>query len=349
MSHRKSNSVFGAIALTCVAAVTIASCSSSGSSKSGTDGGGSRNKLTTVTLAIPTPSPNPVAAFLPAGVELGYFRKQGINLEIKYIAGGTAVTSAVQAGQVQLGYINPEPLVEGVAQGSDFISVYQLLSVPIYYYGFIPGRKVQSIGQLSGTKIGVVSVGNVASYVSYINADLKKDGRPLISPSNFIAIGDGASAVAAVKSGRVDALFATDSTMVTLENAGLDIKEQALQSLPQGYPGSVLMARKGVVEKNRAALRSTMAAMTTTYKYCVSNPSGCMDAFAKAAPESVADRSLANAVWARRAKLTAILPNQTYGKSTDANWTIVINELLGTGDLKKRVAPSSLYTNSLLP
>lgn len=344
VSHPKSRTLLATSSM--VLLVLITSACSTGSSPSAS--GGSAD-LTQLTLALPTGSPLANVSFIPVGVENGYFAKQGIDLKVNYLQGGTAVASAVQAGQADLALTSPEPLVLAAQQGGDLQSVYQVTNQLIYNVGFLPGSRVQAWADLPTAKIGVVSPGNIPTYRAYLNHELASRGLPPVEQANLIAVGEGSSATAAVQSKQVDALFLTDTGLVTTQAGVPDMKIETLPSFKQGFPGLVLMARKTVISEKAAALKKALTAFAEATKSCNDSPNECISTFAHVAPNAVPDRKSADQQWAARSKLYQDTVDGRYGMNSQQAWQLVEDIQKDAGLVKNPPPAAQLFTNDLIP
>lgn len=334
------------VAATCV--MLLAACSSSSTPSSGGSGGSQSeaSSLTTLTLALPTAGPLANIAFIPVGIDKGYFREKGIDLQIQYLPGAGAI-SAVQAGQADIALTSPAALIQANAQGGDMKSIYQIASESVFSYGFIPGSDVQSLDQLAGHRIGVVATANVPASLTYINFDLAQQGLRPVGVANLIPTGEGASAIAAVQSNQVDAFFLTDTGLQTMKSAGIDIVVEPVKSLSGGFPGLALMAQSKVISSKTEALKNFLAAFTQATDYCVKNGKDCIDDFAKLSPEAVADIASAYAQWDVRSKLYVAPEGSAYGRNNSAGWKLAVSLEKAAPD-KTLPAPESVYTNDLL-
>lgn len=314
----------------------------------GDDSASSDQGLTTVTIAVPTGSPIANVSFIPVGVQRGLFRDQGIDLQVRYLQGGTAVASAVQAGQADLALTSPEPLVLAAEQGGDLVSVYQVTNRPIYEIAYLPGNKVRSLNDLAEARIGVVSPGNIPTYQAYLNYELAQNDLPPLDASNFVPTGEGSSASAAVTSDEVDALFLTDTGLETIRQSGVELQVQQLESLEGGFPGLVLMARTATTEAKADAIRKTLAGYAAATKYCVNEPKACIDTFAEILPESVPNRPSADAQWTVRAPLYGAPVDGTYGKNSSTSWQLVETLQKDAGIVKSSPPVDQLFTNEFV-
>ncbi|MCL4519754.1 MAG: ABC transporter substrate-binding protein, partial [Thaumarchaeota archaeon] len=87
----------------------------------------------------------------------GYFAQQGINLTIKFMAGGAVIAPAVQQGSIQIGLSSVTPLMSAVEQGFNFKFI-----APIDAYDFpnssqlttyVPGFSTHALTVLTSSNI----------------------------------------------------------------------------------------------------------------------------------------------------------------------------------------------------
>ncbi len=151
--------------------------------------------------------------------QLGYFRAEGLEVDIADFAGGMRALQVVAAGSAD------------VVSGA-FEHTINLQSKSQFYQAFVlqgrapqialgvstktmPGYK--SLADLRGKKIGVSVPGSSTNMLASLllsRAGLKAD------EVNFVGVGTAASALAAMRSGQVDALSNADPVMTMLEQKG---------------------------------------------------------------------------------------------------------------------------------
>jgi NitT/TauT family transport system substrate-binding protein len=159
--------------------------------------------------------------YLPLTVteRLGYFKDAGLNVEISDFAGGSQSLQAQIGGSVDVTTGSYEHTIQMQAQGKPLVAVVDLGRYPGIALGIAKSRvaEYKSFKDLKGMKIGVTAPGSSTNFmVSYlmIKAGLKPDD------ASFIGVGGGASAVAAMRHGQLDAISNTDPVMSELETAG---------------------------------------------------------------------------------------------------------------------------------
>jgi NitT/TauT family transport system substrate-binding protein len=159
--------------------------------------------------------------YLPLTVveRLGYFKDAGLNVEISDFAGGSQSLQAQIGGSVDVTTGSYEHTIQMQAQGKPLVAVVDLGRYPGIALGIAKSRvgDYKSFKDLRGMKIGVTAPGSSTNFmVSYlmIKAGLKPED------ASFIGVGGGASAVAAMRHGQLDAISNTDPVMSELETAG---------------------------------------------------------------------------------------------------------------------------------
>jgi len=156
--------------------------------------------------------------YLPLTIaeQLGYFKAEGLDVEISDFAGGAKALQAVVGGSAD------------VCSGA-FEHTIALQSKGQYYSAFVlQGRAPQiaigvstknmpnykTLADLKGKKIGVSAPGSSTNMVA--NLVLSRAG---IKPTDvsYIGVGTSAAALTAIRTGQIDAMSNTDPVMTMLE------------------------------------------------------------------------------------------------------------------------------------
>jgi NitT/TauT family transport system substrate-binding protein len=215
----------------------------------------SKPELANVRLAV---GGKPALFYLPLTVteRLGYFREQGLNLEIADFPGGARALQALIGGSADAVAGSYDHTIQMQAKNQPIVAVVLLGQFPGYVLAVLASKaqSYRSPADLKGMKIGVTAPGSSTHFMA--QHLLVKHGRNL-DDASFIGIGAGASAVAAVKRGEIDAIVNVDPVIGLLESEGL-IKVVADTRTLAGtrgvfggpYPAAVLYAAAGFVDKN---------------------------------------------------------------------------------------------------
>jgi NitT/TauT family transport system substrate-binding protein len=151
--------------------------------------------------------------------QLGYFKAEGLEVEISDFAGGARALQAVVGGSAE------------VVSGS-YEHTLNMQGKDQYYQGFVlQGRAPQiavgvsnktmtnykSLADLRGKKIGVSAPGSSTNIVA--NLLLARAGLKAGDVS-FVGVGTSAAALTAMRSGQIDAISNIDPVMTMLEQKG---------------------------------------------------------------------------------------------------------------------------------
>ena len=186
----------------------------------------------------------------------GFFKDEGLNVEITDFAGGAKSLQALIGGSVDVVTGAYEHTIRMQAKGQDVRAVLELGRFPGIVVAIKASKAATFKGpeDFKGMKIGVTAPGSSTNIL--MNYVLAKAG---LQPddASFIGVGSAASAVAAIKNGQIDAISHLEPVISMLERAG-DIKvvidtrtEEGTKALFGGEnPAAVLYAKEAFIQKN---------------------------------------------------------------------------------------------------
>ncbi len=186
----------------------------------------------------------------------GFFKEQGLDVEINDFAGGAKSLQALIGGSVDVVTGAYEHTLRMQAKGQDIRAVIELGRFPGIAIGVTKAKAAayKSPADLKGMKIGVTAPGSSTNMLA--NFVLATAG---LTPQDvsFIGVGSAASAVAAVKNGQIDAISHLEPVLSMLEKNG-DIRivvdtrtEEGTRALfGATNPAAVLYAKKDFIDKN---------------------------------------------------------------------------------------------------
>jgi len=159
--------------------------------------------------------------YLPLTIaeQLGYFKAEGLDVTISDFAGGSAALRAVVGGSADVvsGAYEHTISLQGKKQ---FFQAFVLQGrLPQISLGIATARMAgyKSPKDLKGMKIGVSAPGSSTN--NLVKQMLAKDGLKSTDVS-IVGVGTGAGAIAAMKSGQIDAISNVDPVMTKLEQDG---------------------------------------------------------------------------------------------------------------------------------
>jgi NitT/TauT family transport system substrate-binding protein len=177
------------------------------------------------------------------------------------------VLEAVVGGSADVGGGVYEQAIQMAAEGRDMVSFVSLLRSPNFALVALPDRGVRSIADLKGKVAGVSSVGSPSQF--YLDRLLNAAGVPVDSVS-ATTVGMGATAMASVEHGQVDAAILFGSAITALQGRRPDMVLLADTRTPEGlravfgvddYPASCLLAREVWLQANPDVARKMARAM----------------------------------------------------------------------------------------
>jgi NitT/TauT family transport system substrate-binding protein len=237
--------------------------------------------------------------YLPLTVaeQLGYFKDEGLQVEISDFAGGAKALQALVGGSADvvsgafehtiLMQAKNQPIVAFVLQGRapQIVLAVNNKTMPNY----------KSVADLKGKKIGVTAPGSSTSIMaSYV---LAKAG---LKPTDvsFIGVGASAGALSAIRSGQIDAIANLDPVIAMLEQKN-EIRSIAdtrtLKDTNEVFggpmPAATLYASEAFIKKYPNTTQALTNAMVRALKWI--QKAGPSDII-KAVPESylLGDRAL---------------------------------------------------------
>lgn len=151
--------------------------------------------------------------------QLGFFKSEGVDVELVDYAGGALAQQAVVAGAADVVSGPYEYTINLQSRNQHYRSFVLLGRAPQIAMGVstraIPGYR--NIAELRGKRIGVSTPGSSTNMVA--NLVLARGG---LKPSDvsFVGVGMSTSAITALRSGQVDAMSNTEPVMTMLEQKG---------------------------------------------------------------------------------------------------------------------------------
>jgi NitT/TauT family transport system substrate-binding protein len=217
----------------------------------------------------------PLLYYLPLTIaeRRGYFKEQGLEVEINDFGGGARSLQSLVGGSVDVVTGAYEHAVRMQAKGQDIRAVVELGRFPAIV---IAARKekagqIRSAADFKGAKIGVTAPGSstaLTAQYAMVKAGLKP------SDAAFIGVGGGASAVAAMKKGEIDVISHLDPVIAKLEADGdiqilIDTRTEAgTRALFGGSnPAAVLYTKQDFIEKNPNTTQRLVNAFMKSLKW----------------------------------------------------------------------------------
>jgi NitT/TauT family transport system substrate-binding protein len=214
----------------------------------------------------------------------GYFRDEGLEVEIPDFAGGARALQALVGGSADMVSGAYEHTINMAAKKQPIKAVVLQMKYSSIALVMAKDRAAKYKGgrDLKGLKIGVTAPGSSTNM--FVNNLLAKDG---LKPTDvsIVGVGTGAGAVAAMEKGEIDALSNLDPVLTQLESTGKFVAvadsrtEKGMKGIYGGdYHASVIYITDEFIRKNPNTVQAVVNAMVRADKW-----------IAKATPQEIVD------------------------------------------------------------
>ena len=237
--------------------------------------------------------------YLPLTIsdQLGFFKAEGLDIEISDFVGGARALQAVVSGSADVCSGAYEHTINLQSKNQMFQAFVLQGRAPQIAFGVsvrnMPNYK--TIADLRGKKIGVTAPGSSTNMMA--NLVLSRGG-VASSDVSFVGVGTAAGALVALRSGQIDAISNTDPVMTMLEQKG-DVKiisdtrtlKGTLEVFGGAMPAACLYAPMEFVQKNPNTCQAMTNAIVRGLKWLQTSGPGDI---IKTVPESylLGDRAL---------------------------------------------------------
>jgi NitT/TauT family transport system substrate-binding protein len=213
--------------------------------------------------------------YLPLTIaeQRGYFKEQGLNVTINDFAGGARSLQGLVGGSLDVVTGAYEHTIRMQAKGQDIRAVIELGRFPgmVLAVKKEKAAQIKSFKDLKGAKIGVTAPGSSTNF--FVNALIAKEG---LKPEDvsIIGVGTGATAVAAIKKGEIDAIVNLDPAISKLTQDG-DIviladsrtEEGNMKLFGGNNPAAVVYLKADFIEKNPVTTQHIVNAFYKALKW----------------------------------------------------------------------------------
>lgn len=310
--------------------------------------------LTKITLAHALPQLTPSFAIdssIPT--YLGYWKQEGLAVDVVTTPGGSAATQLVISGRADAAVASPVTAMLAVQRGIDLRIIYATVRGDVYGIAIPDGENVSSLGALKGQTIGVSSFASTST--SYSKALLERAG---LKPTEFtlVEIGVGARAAAAIRLHQVRALGLWDEAYKQMEISGVEFKH--IYKDPRAatsFTGS-LIVRGDDLEKRPQVFIGLARAIAKAQLFQQTNPEASVKIHWKVYPQSVPRQGITGATLKAATAVASVhIPLQArntfgtghYGDVPITDMKKFQNYLVETGQLPKAIDPQKYISNAL--
>jgi NitT/TauT family transport system substrate-binding protein len=202
--------------------------------------------------------------------ENGLFKKYGTDVRLVFIGSGPLGTTAVLAGEVDIGIIGGFAPIRAVLSGAKNLVI--IGQSKTYMVGAIVGKKeIASVQDLKGKRLGIDRIGSNPDM--YTQASLARYQIDPLRDLSYIQMGSTSQGIPALKSGAIDAFTTSSPYDLFAQRLGykviLDITELKIP-----FAATVLISTRSTVARKQAEIAKFMRAYAEAVHYYLTNPEG---------------------------------------------------------------------------
>ncbi|MDC0609539.1 ABC transporter substrate-binding protein [Vibrio sp.] len=245
------------------------------------------NKLTLMLDWFVNPNHGPIIV----AKQLGYFEKNGIEVDIQEPADPATPPKLAAANKVDLAITYQPNLTMDVAQGLPLTRTATLIATPLNTLMVLDKSKIKSLKDLKGKTIGIALAGNEEANVGTM---LASEG---VAYSDVHIVNVGWSLSSSLASGKVDAIWGGLRNFETNQLALEGYKARSFYPEENGVPSYdelVFVANKDT--KKLKQIRAFNHALAQATTYIVNHPQQAWKTFVAYAPDTL-DNELNKLAW----------------------------------------------------
>ena len=287
------------------------------------------------------------------GKDKGYYKDEGINLDIRSGNGSGSAHRLVANGDSMFDYGSCAAMVSLAAQGAPLVSVAVIDAMGTEAILVRPDAGVKTIQDLKGKKLLTTANAGVNTFFPLVlkNAGLSE------SDVSITNVPEGAlvSSYLQGAGGAVGILGGLDDKPAEIEaNGGQPPVAFPYSDYGVNQVGYCIAANKATIEKNPDLVKRFVAATIKSYKETEANPQAAVDSMADIVGGTMADdKGKTQALAVLKVTLGVLYSkankDKVLGLNVASDWNDMLELMKKYNDLKTDQPASAFYTNDFLP
>jgi NitT/TauT family transport system substrate-binding protein len=221
----------------------------------------------------------PVVSMAPMWIakEAGFFKKQGMEVRLVFIASGPLGTTSILSGDVDVGVIGGFAPIRAISSGAkNLVLIGQTKN---RMTGAIVGRNdIADVRELKGKRLGIDRVGSNPDM--FTQAALARFNMDPFKDLNYIQLGTIGQGIPALKAGTIEALSTSAPHDLFAQRLGFKVILD-ITALQIPFAATVLLTARNTVERKQAELAKFMRAYAEAMHFFLTNAEGTNQIVAK--------------------------------------------------------------------
>jgi len=216
---------------------------------------------------------------------VGFFKEEGLDVEIQPCAGSNDAAKQLGAGRIQFSIHDLAPTIKGWEPeiGMHLVSVYTVYTYNVVKVGVLKDSPIKKVTDLKGKTVGCVNFGSVTYSLGKLL--IKSGGIDPDKDISWVDVGSGAQAAAALRSGRIDAISTSDTQFAAFNN--LELQTRLLDiPIAEKLCGNSLTVTESYFKDpdNKAAIIGVGRALAKATVFSLANPEAAVKIHWKLVP-----------------------------------------------------------------
>ncbi len=221
--------------------------------QSASDAEGADSNAVRVRASYTSITPSGAPLWIP--YELGFFKEEGLNVELIYVNSATRALSALFAGQTQFTTGGVSTAVQAFMSGGDPVAIAGTVNKMNVSIFSVP--EVQSPADLKGKKLGITRLGGLYDFAA--NYALKKWGLSVNRDVVLIQIGEIPALMAALESRAIQAaVLTTPFTVLASQKRYRELIDLSKSDLE--FQNTVILSTRSLVKRFPETVKKFMRA-----------------------------------------------------------------------------------------
>lgn len=198
----------------------------------------------------------------------GFFKKNGIDIKIVTIPGGTQGAQALLSGGIDVSFTDPTSTISAIAAGAPLVEVMAITTIMPYY--LIGAADVKSVKDLKGKRVGSSGLGLSASRLALLVAFGTLGLDPARDNIVLVAAGAEPERIAGIAAGAIGGTVVGPEFKTKIEELHLNILSD-LRTIKIPWEQDALETSRKFLETKRDVLERVMKSLLMGNAY-VLNP-----------------------------------------------------------------------------
>jgi NitT/TauT family transport system substrate-binding protein len=227
---------------------------------------------------IPISASSKTLGYSPLWVasKLGFFDKQGLDVQLVLVNGADKSTMALMGGSVYFSSGGVDTVISAVEQGADLATIGGIINGLTHY--IMGGKKFRTFEDLRGANVGSSGLTSGTAFV--LRRVLKANGLEYPKDYNLINVGGSPQAFLSLTAGRIDAAIIAVPLNYEAEQMGYPVIGKVKDFIPN-YQLTDLTVKRSWAEKNRPIVVRVMKGLALAMRWLHDNKEPAIDFLGK--------------------------------------------------------------------